>query len=156
MPHRRVTLEAFGDESAWGRRQPFRADTVADPRPSCVVMRNDRPRARRSIAALAPRLVPPAASFAAGPNFDAVTWRPLGCDTPDLISPDSPSSASFAGDHANLPAYYAYDADYLYFRYRMDTNPASGGGFAQYVWTALMQVPSGQRFHSQHHVSLDR
>src|SRR5262245_22326959 len=96
--------------------------------------------------------------MAADPNFDAVTWRPLGCDTPDLITPDSPRSASFAGDHANLPAYYAYDAGYLYFRYRMDTNPASGGGFDQFAWTALMQVPSDDpddRFRYQYGLSLN-
>jgi uncharacterized repeat protein (TIGR01451 family) len=118
-------------------------------------MRNGRRCARTWIAALVTCLALPAASLASGPNFEAVQWLPLGCDTPDLITPDSPSSVSFAGDHANPPAYYAYDADYLYFRYRMDTNPASGGGFAQYVWTALMQVPSGNRFQYQYQLSLD-
>src|SRR5262245_38724142 len=98
----------------------------------------------------------PAASFATtGPNFDAVTWLQLGCDSPDLIVPASPASASFVGDQANPPAFYAYDADYLYFRYRMDNDPSHGGGFDQYVWTALMQVPSGNRFQYQYQLSLN-
>ena len=40
---------------------------------------------------------------------------------------------NFVGDQANLPAFYAYDADYLYFRYRLDADPAHGGGFDQFV-----------------------
>jgi hypothetical protein len=63
--------------------------------------------------------------------------------------------ASFAGDSANPPAFYGYDADYLYFRYRMDANPSSGGGFAQYSWTALMQVGSGNPFQYQYQLSLN-
>jgi hypothetical protein len=31
------------------------------------------------------------AAFAAGPDFNAVTWLPLGCDSPDLISSASPA-----------------------------------------------------------------
>ncbi len=110
---------------------------------------------RPCIAALVACLALPAAARAAGPDFDVRAWRPLGCDTPQLVSPASPSSVSFAGDHANPPAFYAYDADYLYFRYRMDSNPASGGKFAQYVWTALVQVPSGDPFRYQYQLSLD-
>src|SRR5262245_41106724 len=117
-------------------------------------MRNARRFAWSPVAALVACLALPATSMAEGPaaapNFDLVSWNPLGCNTPDLITPDSPRSASFAGDHVNLPAYYAYDTDYLYFRYRMDETPASGSGFAQYAWTALMQVPSGNRFQYQY------
>src|SRR5262249_48807798 len=107
------------------------------------------------IAAFVAILLVPAASFAAGPNFDApnfdaVTWSPLGCDSPDLIVGASPSSVSFVGDQANMPAFYAYDANYLYFRYRMDSDPRQGSGFQQFVWTALMQVPSGNRFQYQY------
>ena len=111
--------------------------------------------ARTYIAALVACLALPAASLAGGPDFGAVTWLPLGCATQDLVSPASPGAASFAGDHANLPAFYAYDASHLYFRYRMDANPSSGGGLAQYVWTALMQVPSGDRFQFQYQLSLN-
>jgi uncharacterized repeat protein (TIGR01451 family) len=100
-------------------------------------------------------LLLPAASWAAGPNFDAVSWLPLGCDRPDMVSPSSPAAASFAGDRANLPAFYAYDADYLYFRYRMDANPSGPGGFTQDSWTALMQVPSGDPFEYQYELALN-
>jgi uncharacterized repeat protein (TIGR01451 family) len=107
------------------------------------------------IAALVTSLLLAAVSHAAAPDFGSVTWRPLGCATPDLVSPSSPAGASFAGDHADLPAYYAYDTDYLYFRYRMDGDPASGGGFAQYSWTALMQVPAGDPYQYQYQLSLN-
>jgi hypothetical protein len=72
-----------------------------------------------------------------------------------MVSASSPAAASFAGDPANPPAFYGYDADYLYFRYRMDADPSSGGGFAQYSWTALMQVPSGNPFQYQYQLSLN-
>src|SRR5262245_20750929 len=96
-----------------------------------------------------------AAAWAAGPAFDTVNWSPLGCDNPNLIHPDSPAAASFAGDSTNPPAFYGYDADYLYFRYRMDADPRSGGGFAQYSWTALMQVSTVNPFQYQYQLSLN-
>ena len=65
-------------------------------------------------------------AFAAGPDFNAVTWLPLGCDSPDLISSASPAAVSFVGDQTNLPAFYAYDSNYLYSRYRMDADPRQG------------------------------
>jgi hypothetical protein len=33
---------------------------------------------------------------------------------------------SFVGDKTNLPAFYAYDSNYLYSRYRMDADPRQG------------------------------
>ncbi len=107
------------------------------------------------VAALALGLLLPAASFAADPDFDSVVWQRLGCDSPDLIVEDSPSAASFAGDQEHPPAFYAVDDDYLYFRYRMDSNPSGSGGFSQNAWTALMQVPSGNRFQYQYQLSLN-
>jgi len=109
-------------------------------------------RRRICLAALAAWLFLPAASFATtGPDFDALTnrWLPLGCDSPDRIVGASPSLVSFAGDHANPPTFYYYDGDYLYFRYRTDADPSGSHGFAKYSWTALMQVPSGNRFRYQ-------
>src|SRR5262249_60626157 len=94
-----------------------------------------------------------AAAWAAGPDFDTVKWFPLGCDRPDMIKPDSPAAASFAGNAANPPAFYGYDADYLYFRYRMDANPASGGRFAQDFGTAPLPVPPGAPFPFQSKLS---
>jgi hypothetical protein len=46
--------------------------------------------------------------------------------SPDLIVGASPSAVSFAGDQTNLPAFYAYDSNYLYSRYRMDADPRQG------------------------------
>ena len=112
--------------------------------------------ARSCIAALLTCLALPAASWAAGPNFDAVSWFPLGCNSPDLILGNaSPSSVRFVGNQVSLPAFYAYDANYLYFRYRMDSDPRQGSGFQQYVWTALMQVPLGNQFQYQYQLSLN-
>ena len=71
-------------------------------------------------------VVATAPAFAAGnPDFDAVTWMPIDCATPDLISHTSPGSVNFVGDANSPAAYYAFDANYLYFRYRMDGNPTA-------------------------------
>src|SRR5258706_10948505 len=94
---------------------------------------------------------------AASPDFNTVQWTALGCPNADLITHDSPSSADFAGNSAagSEPAYYGFDSTFLYFRYRMAGNPANSGGFDQYSWTALMQVPSGDRFKYQYQLSLN-
>ena len=81
-------------------------------------------RARLCMTSLLAWLLLPAAAFATGgPNFGSVNWQPLGCDNPDLISHSSPGAVDFVGDQANPPASYAYDANYLYFRYRLDSDP---------------------------------
>src|SRR6185369_8154968 len=94
---------------------------------------------------------------AASPDFNSVQWTALGCPNADLITHDSPGSADFAGSSAagDEPAYYSFDSSFLYFRFRMGSNPASGGGFDQFAWTALMQVPSGNRFQYQYQLSLN-
>src|SRR5262245_7035535 len=106
-------------------------------------------------ALLSASLLVPAMAGAATPNFNAVAWQPLGCPVDDLIKSDTPAAASFAGNQGNLPAFYAYDAEHLYFRYRMDSDPSGAGGFAQYAWTALMQVPNGNHFQYQYQLSLN-
>ena len=89
------------------------------------------------------------------PDFDAVSWRALGCPAADLTSDTSPGAVNFVGNATFPAAYYAFDASYLYFRYRMDRDPAGSGGFAQFAWTALMQVESGNPFQYQYQVSLE-
>ena len=37
-----------------------------------------------------------------------------------------PGAVSFVGDQTNLPAFYAYDSNYLYSRYRMAAGPRQG------------------------------
>jgi hypothetical protein len=103
---------------------------------------------------VAAALVRPAAAQA-NPDFDSVSWTAIGCDNPDLISETSPDGVSFAGNTDDSPAFYAFDADYLYFRYRMDGDPRGAHGFAQYSWTALMQVPSGNAFQYQYQLSMN-
>ena len=91
--------------------------------------------------AVAAAIVRPAAAQAA-PDFDAVSWTAIACDNPDLIAETSPSAVDFVGNAMSSPAYYAFDADYLYFRYRMDGNPGGPpSGFSQYSWTAAEMSP---------------
>ena len=104
---------------------------------------------------LAGLLAQSATARAASPDFDAVSWTAIGCENPDLVSHTSPSAADFVGDTTFPAAYFAHDDSYLYFRYRMDGDPAGAHGFAQYAWTALMQVPSGDPFQYQYQLSLD-
>ena len=89
------------------------------------------------------------------PDFDAVTWTAIGCPAADLTADTSPSAVNFVGVATYPAAYYAHDANYLYFRYRMDGDPSGPGGFAQYTWTALMQVPSGDPLQYQYQLRLD-
>ena len=91
----------------------------------------------------------------ANPDFDAVAWTPIGCPAADLTADTSPNAVNFVGNATYPAAYYAFDSNFLYFRYRMDANPSGPGGFAQYSWTALMQVPGGNPFQYQYQVSLD-
>jgi hypothetical protein len=72
---------------------------------------------------------------------------------PDLET--SPAGVDFTGNSSSSPAFYSFDADYLYFRYRMNGDPRGAHGFAQYSWTALMQVPQGNAFQYQYQLSLN-
>ena len=72
----------------------------------------------------------PGLALAASPDFDAASWIPVGCDNPDLISHTSPASSEFVGDGQAPAAFYAFDQNFLYFRYRMDVSPSGPGGFA--------------------------
>ncbi len=90
------------------------------------------------------------------PNFDTVGWKSLACDAQDLIAETSPSDINFVGTKTNSPAYVGYDSKYLYFRYRMDTNPDDWcGGLVKYSWTALLQVPGANREQFQYQLSVN-
>jgi uncharacterized repeat protein (TIGR01451 family) len=119
-------------------------------------MRNAAP-IRRAVMALvlATALASAVRAAAASPDFDAVSWQPMGCQAANLVSHTSPAGTDFAGNATYPAAYYAFDSTYLYFRYRMDGDPSGPGGFAQYAWTALMQVPSGNPFQYQYELALD-
>jgi len=118
-------------------------------------MKSRRMSALRLVALLGALLAAGSAVAAGNPDFDAVTWVPLTCDASPMISHASPSSVDFVGDTTYPAAYFAHDASYLYFRYRMDGNPSGPGGFSQSSWTALMQVPSGNAFQYQYQLSLN-
>jgi len=92
---------------------------------------------------------------AQAPDFDSVVWTSLSCDAGDPAGDETPSAVDLVGDAAHPAAFIAHDASYLYFRYRVDGNPAGSGGFASYAWNALMQVPSGNPFQYQYELSLD-
>ena len=79
---------------------------------------------------------------AQAPDFDGVAWAALSCDAGDPAGDESPSAVDLVGDAAHPAAYVAHDASYLYFRYRVNGDPAGSGGFQSYAWNALMQVPS--------------
>jgi hypothetical protein len=97
----------------------------------------------------------PAAAQTNPPDFDAVAWTAIGCPAADLVVHAAPAGVDLAGDAAFSAVYVAYDADYAYFRYRLDGDPSGPGGFSQYAWTALMQVPSGDAFQYQYQISLN-
>src|SRR5689334_25282716 len=94
-------------------------------------------------------------AIAASPDFDAVSWTPMTCPNADLISHSSPAAVDFVGDASHSPTFVAYDATYLYVRYRLDGDPSQGPGFKSWSLTALMQVPSGDPLQYQHELALD-
>ena len=112
-------------------------------------------KAFRTIALLAVLLGAGRALAAGNPDFDAIAWTPLSCDSATLTAGTSPGSVNFVGDATYPAAYYAMDSSYVYFRYRMDRDPSGPGGFDQFTWTALMQVPSGNPFQYQYQLSLE-
>src|SRR5438128_4483752 len=116
--------------------------------------RGARPRAAM-LGLLAVLVARTATAAVANPDFDGVVWTPLGCDAPDLIAHASAPAVDFAGDATFPAAYLAHDDSYLYFRYRTNGDPFGSGTFAQYAWTALMQVPSGDAFQYQYQLSLN-
>ncbi len=89
------------------------------------------------------------------PDLDAVTWKSLACDAPDMIHEATPSDVSFVGTTTHAPAFWSSDSTYLYFRLRMDSNPDSWCGFAGYSWTMLLTVPSGARDEYQYQLAFN-
>jgi hypothetical protein len=92
---------------------------------------------------------------AQAPDFDAPPGRRSRATPAIRPGDESPSAVDLVGDAAHPAAFIAHDASYLYFRYRVDGDPAGSGGFASYAWNALMQVPSGNPFQYQYELSLD-
>ncbi len=90
------------------------------------------------------------------PDFDAVPFQPLSCNAGvEPAGDESPSSTDLVGDSTHPAAYYAFDDNYLYFRFRVDKVPTGPRGFDQYAWVSLLQVPSGDPFQYQYELSLN-
>jgi len=97
-----------------------------------------------------------AAGASGDPDFGAVTWTSLDCIAGgDPVGDESPSTADLVGDASHPATYYARDAKYLYFRYRLDGNPATKGGFVQNIWSALLQIPSGNPKQYQYEIAVN-
>ena len=95
------------------------------------------------------------AAMAQVPDFDAVAWQPLGAGVSEPAGDESPSAVDLVGDAAHAPAFAAHDASFLYFRYRVNGDPAGSGGFHSYAWNMLLQVPSGNPFQYQYELSVN-
>jgi hypothetical protein len=90
------------------------------------------------------------------PNFDAVTWRPLGCtESVEPVGDSTPTTTDLAGDATHSATYFAWDSNYLYARFRLTASPTGSKGFDQYAWVMLLQVPSGDPFQYQFELSLN-
>ncbi|HWP65999.1 MAG TPA: hypothetical protein VNO26_08815 [Candidatus Limnocylindria bacterium] len=100
-------------------------------------------------------LVASGAGAQGAPDFDAAPWTGVGCPADELVRHTTPAGVDLAGDATYPAIYIAHDADYAYFRYRVDGDPSGPGTFAQYSWTALMQVPWGDPFRYQYQLSLN-
>jgi len=97
-----------------------------------------------------------AAGAAGDPDFGAVPWVALDCAPGgDPVGDESPSQVDIVGDASHAATYYAYDAKYLYFRYRLDTNPVAKGGYQEGIWSALMQVPAGNARQYQYEIAVN-
>ena len=109
----------------------------------------------RTILAALALVVAAGMAHAQAPNFDAVAWKPLDCGIGDPAGDETPAAVDLVGDATHLSAFMGNDASFLYFRFRVNSDPAGSGGFASYAWNALMQVPSGNPFQYQYELSLN-
>src|SRR5262245_6809208 len=89
------------------------------------------------------------------PDFDNVVLTPLDCGVPEPAGDESPASLDLVGTSQFPAAAVGHDADFLYFRYRVDRNATGAGGFDNWAWVALLQVPNGDPFQYQYEVSLN-
>jgi hypothetical protein len=89
------------------------------------------------------------------PDFDNIALTPLTCGVDEPAGDESPSSLDFVGTEQYPAAQVGHDADFLYFRYRVDRNATGPQGFDQFAWVALLQVPNGDPFQYQYAVGLN-
>ncbi|HJQ83751.1 MAG TPA: hypothetical protein VKA21_06740 [Candidatus Binatia bacterium] len=114
--------------------------------------------ARRGTTLVALVLVlglPSLAAAAGNPDFDAVSWTNLGCSVGDPVGDESPADLDLVGNGTFPVTYFGVDANYLYFRYRLNGSPSGPGGFGQNAWVALMQTAAGNPFQYQYELALN-
>ena len=81
--------------------------------------------------------------------FDTVAWKRLCAATePDALV--SPKWADLVGNAMYPSSYFAFDANFLYLRYRVNGDPRGAGNFANAAWSVLVQVPGGNGFQYQY------
>ena len=156
----RHRLDGSGTEIGLAPRQIHTTDTGSVVlREGRIVKRSNRAQGLRTacLGLVALIVLGASAAGAAGdPDFGAVGWVALDCAPGgDPAGDESPSSADLVGDPSHPATYYAYDAKYLYFRYRLDSDPTSKGGFVENIWSALMQVPSGNPKQYQYEIAVN-
>src|SRR5437773_5421920 len=95
-----------------------------------------------------------AVTVAPGPNFDTAPFQAFTCSS-DPVNDENPNAVDLVGSAQYPAAYFAHDASYVYFRYRVNGDATGPGGFAQYAWVALMQSASGNPFQYQYELSLN-
>jgi len=99
---------------------------------------------------------PKALATGNSPDFDAVSFQTLICDTGgDPAGDESPNAVDIVGDATHPTTYMAWDDTYVYFRFRVNGDPSGPNGFAQSAWVMLLQVPSGNAFQYQFELSLN-
>ncbi len=110
------------------------------------------------MAALVAALALPLTAF-------AQDWTVLDCGTGDPPEDENPDGVDLVGDLTGgnnfwtaAVDYDQSDAGYLYFAVRVNGDPSGPHGFAQYAWTALIQIPGATTydpFRYQYIVSLN-
>ena len=88
------------------------------------------------------------------PDFNTAPWAPVTVgvvvyqdghnEPPDMndlnySTPPSPAKLDIVGNAGSPAAYFAYDGQYMYFRMRVDNDPALGGD-PQSVWQAVLNT----------------
>jgi putative metal-binding protein/slime mold repeat-containing protein len=113
---------------------------------------------RRVACALALLAIAAGSAWAqANPDFDAVSWSPLGCGASPLTAADPRGEINLVGDQNFPAAYVAQDPTYLYMRFRLDRDPRDPqrGFLRTSDWVMLLQVPSGNAYQYQYQIALN-
>lgn len=86
-------------------------------------------------------------------EYDPPAASGLDCGTGDPAGDENPASTDLVGDLSGENSFWTAaswydlaDSGYVYFAMRLNGDPSGPKGFAQYAWTALMQVPSAPSY----------